>query len=132
MPTLKRTLIALVLVWLCAPRAVSQTSQRMFVYQNNFWLNLHEFLRGEIYRRGAKLTPGIDLASLTDADQKAWASAIEVYTGVAKQDQLFDEEAKRISNTLAMTDVTRLGDGLFNARTTAALNAAAPIYRTRL
>ena len=37
-----------------------QASQSMFVYQNSFWPNLHQFLRGEIYRRGANLKPGID------------------------------------------------------------------------
>jgi hypothetical protein len=128
----KRFFFAHLLAGLCAPVAVAQTGQSMFVYQNSFWINRHQFLRGEIFRRGAKLPPGIDPASLNDSDQKAWASAIEVYTQVAKQDLLFDAEARRISNTLAMTgDVARLGDGLLDARTTAALNAAAPIIRTR-
>lgn len=124
--------MALVLVGLCAPVATTQTTRSMFVYQNNFWLNLHQFLRGEIYRRSATLTLGIDPASLNDADRKAWASAIEGYVEVAKQD-LFDQAAMRISNTLAMTgDQPRLRDGLLDARTTAALNAAAPIFRARL
>jgi hypothetical protein len=105
----------------------------MFVYQNNFWLNLHEFLRGEIYRRGAKLAPGVDPASLSEADRKAWESAIDVYTEVAKHDQVFDEAAQRISNALSATGTAaRLRDGLLDASTTAALNAAAPIYRARL
>jgi hypothetical protein len=129
----KPLLIALVLFALSAPAAAPQTSQRMFVYQNNFWLNLHQFLRGEIYRRSAKLPLGLDPASLSDADQQPWASAITVYTEIAKQDQLFDVEARRINNTLGGTgDVTRLDDGLLDARTTAALNAAAPIYRAML
>ena len=129
----KRFLIALLLAGLCAPVAVAQTGQSMFVYQNNFWLNLHQFLRGEVFRRGANRPLGIDPASLNERDQKAWASAIEVYTSVAKQDQLFDAEARRINNTLALTrDATRMSDGLFNAPTTAALNAAAPIFRVRL
>lgn len=130
---LKRSLMALLLVGLCAPPAAAQTPQSMFVYRNNFWLNLHQFLRGEIYRIGAKLPLGIDPASLDEADRKAWASAIEVYTVVAKQDSLFDAEARRISNTLTMTgDAPRLADGLLDAGTTAALNAAAPIFRGRL
>ena len=122
-----------VLVALCVSAATAQTSQRMFVYQNNFWLNLHQFLRGEIYRRGAKLPLGIDPASLNEADRQAWASAIEVYTEVAQQDQISDERGRRINNTLAMTgDATDLRDGLLDARTAAALNAAAPIFRARL
>jgi len=128
----KRFLIYLLLAGFCAPLAAAQTGQRMFVYQNNFWVNLHHFLRGEIYRRSAKLPLGIDPASLNDADQNAWSSAIEVYTEVAKQG-LFDQAAIHISNTLAMTgDATRLRDDLLDARTTAALNAAAPIFRARL
>jgi hypothetical protein len=129
---LKQCSIDVLVVGLCASAATGQPGQSMFVYQNNFWLNLHQFLRGEIYRRGAKLTLGIDPASLDDADRKAWGSAIEIYTDVAKQDQLFDE-GRRINNTLAMTgDATSLRDGLLDARTTAALNAAAPIFRARL
>jgi hypothetical protein len=105
----------------------------MFVYRNNFWLNLHEFLRGEIFRRSANRPLGIDPASLTDAERQSWASAIEVYTEVAKLDRLFDAESRRMNNTLAMTgDATRLAEGLLDSRTTAALNAAAPIYRARL
>jgi hypothetical protein len=129
----KRLFIALLLAGFCARVSVAQTGQSMFVYQNNFWLNLHQFLRGEIFRRGAKLPLGIDPASLNERDQKAWASAIDVYTEVAKQDLLFDAEARRISNTLAMTgDINRLGDEVLDMRTTAALNAAGPIFRVRL
>ena len=79
----------------------------MFVYQNNFWANLNEFLRGEVYRRGAKLPPGIDPALLSESDLASWTSAIEVYTD-AKWDRIFDEDARQISNTLAMVgDATR-------------------------
>jgi hypothetical protein len=51
----------------------------MFIFQNNFWVNLHQFLRGEIYRRGANLPLGIDPMSLSEMDRTAWESAIEVY-----------------------------------------------------
>jgi hypothetical protein len=130
---LQRIVVALLLAGVCAPHAAAQTPQGMFAYQNNFWLNLHQFLRGEIFRRDSKRTLGIDPAALSDDERKAWASAIEVYTDVAKQDLIFSAEARRISNTLTMTgDVTRLRDGLLDARTTAALNAAAPIFRARL
>ena len=129
----KQWMVACSLVALCVSAAQSQTKQRVFVYQNNFWPNLNEFLRGEIYRRGAKLPLGVDPASLNEADQKAWASAIEVYTDVAKWDRIFDEDARRINNVLGMAgDATRLRDGLLDARVTAALNSAAPIYRAKL
>jgi hypothetical protein len=133
MEIVKRFAMVLALMGICEPVSIPQARQNMFVYQNNFWLNLHEFLRGEIYRRGANLTLGIDPASLSEAERKAWASAIDVYADIARQDQLFDEAARKISNTLAMTgDATRLRDGLLDARTAGALNAAAPIYRARL
>jgi hypothetical protein len=38
----------------------AQTRPSMFVFQDNFWLNLHQFLRGEVYRRGSKLQLGVD------------------------------------------------------------------------
>ena len=105
----------------------------MFVFQNNFWVNLHQFLRGEIYRRRVNAPLGLDPASLSEADRAAWASALDVYTGVSKQDLIFDAEARRIDNTLAMAgDVARLRGGRLDTSTTGALNAAAPIYRVRL
>ena len=50
----------------------------MFVFQNNFWVNLHQFLRGEIYRRQVNARLGLDPASLSEADRAAWASALHV------------------------------------------------------
>jgi hypothetical protein len=43
--------------------ARAQPSQSMFVFQNRFWLNLHQFLRGEAYRRSVKAAPGPDPAN---------------------------------------------------------------------
>jgi hypothetical protein len=130
----QRIILSLTLAVICALPAASQPRARsMFVFQNNFWVNLHQFLRGEIYRRRVNAPLGLDPASLSEADRAAWASALDVYTGVSKQDLIFDAEAQRIDNTLAMTgDVARLKDGLLDTSTTAALNAAAPIYRVRL
>jgi len=105
----------------------------MFVYRNNLWLNLSELLRGEVYRRGAKLPPAIDPASLNDVERQAWASALEAYAEVAKWDRLFDADARQIVNALTTAgDAERLQDGLIDARVSAALNAAAPIYRAKL
>ena len=112
---------------------MAQTSRSMFVFQNNFWVNLHQFLRGEVYRRGANLPLGIDPTSLSETDRTAWASAIEVYRDIAKSNLVLDEDARRIANTLSMAgDTVGLPEGLLDARTTGALNAAAPVYRARL
>jgi hypothetical protein len=122
----------LVVLGLCAT-ARSHAGQSMFVYHNNFWLNLHEFLRGETYRRSAKLPPEIAPSSLTGSERAAWESAIEVYTEVAKRDRVLDEESRRITNALSTTgNATRLREGLLDARVTHALNDATPIYRARL
>jgi hypothetical protein len=130
----QRIILSLTLAVVCALPAASQPRVgSMFAFQNNFWVNLHQFLRGEIYRRRVNAPLGLDPASLNEADRAAWASVLDVYTGVSKQDLIFDAEAQRIDNTLAMAgDVARLSDGLLDTSTTAALNAAAPIYRVRL
>jgi len=130
---LKRLTIALALLAAWVPDSITQTNQSMFVFRDNFWLNLQQFLRGEDYRRRTKLPPGIDPASLNEADRAAWLSAMDVYVEITKGDLIFDDNAIRIANTLAMTgDVTRLPDGLLDSRTVGALNAAAPIYREKL
>jgi hypothetical protein len=115
---------------LTTPRA---QQPRMFVFQNNFWLNLHQFLRGEVYRRGAKLPPGLDPVSLSDVDRGKWSAALDAYAGVARRDILFDQSIVRIHNTLAgVGDVIQLPDGLVEPAVAAALNNAAPMYRARL
>ena len=130
---LKRLAVALALMAVWAPDSITQTNQSTFVFRDNFWLNLHQFLRGEDYRRRAKLAPGIDPATLSETDRAAWSSALDIYAEIAKEDLLFDENARRIANTLAMTgDIPRLPDGLLDARTIGALNGAAPIYREKL
>ena len=105
----------------------------MFVFQNSFWLNLHQFLRGEVYRRGANRPLGLDPSSLGDSERAAWAAAVDAYADVAKRDFLFDPLIVRIHNTLgAIGDVAQLPDGALDPAVVTALNRAAPIYRTRM
>lgn len=114
-------------------RAQTRTSTSTFVFQNNFWLNLHQFVRGEAYRRSVKATPGLDPASLSDADRVTWTAAVDAYADFAKRDVLFDGTLRSLQDTLAkVRDVTQLPDGLLDAVTTHTLNAAAPIYRARV
>jgi hypothetical protein len=104
-----------------------------FVFQNNFWLNLHQFVRGEAYRRSVKATPGLDPATLNEADRATWIAAVDAYTDFAKRDVLFDSELRALNNALvAMRDVEQLPEGVVSASTTKTLNAAAPIYRVRI
>jgi hypothetical protein len=131
---MKRILVALAFAFSFGMRA--QPRQSMFVFQNNFWVNLHQFVRGEAYRRSAKAAPGIDPMSLDEADRAVWVAAVEAYTELATRDVVFDDTLRRIANTLAMVgDVERLPnnlDAIIGASTTAALHAAAPIYRARI
>lgn len=113
-----------------APVARAQTRTATFVFQNNFWLNLHQFVRGEAYRRSVKAAPGLDPASLNDADRATWIAAVDAYADFAKRDVLFDPELRALNNALvAMRDAAQLPEGVVSAATTRTLNAAAPIYR---
>ena len=66
---MKRVLIALALAG--SPDVHGQPSRSMFVFQNRFWLNLHQFLSGEAYRRSVKAAPGLDPATLNASERYA-------------------------------------------------------------
>jgi hypothetical protein len=126
-------LAALLLTTVNAP---AQERPELFVFQDNFWLNLHQFLRGEVYRKNIKAPPGLEPATLTESDRRIWNQALESYTGLAKRDQLFDDLMRTSGNTLAMNgDPRQLPERLdppIGAGTRATLNAAAPIYRAKV
>jgi hypothetical protein len=105
-------------------------------FQNRFWLNLHQFLSGEAYRRSVKAAPGLDPATLNASDRAIWISAIDPYNDIFKRNMVLDEDLIRMANALAMTeDAVRLPESLdapLGASIATALNAAAPIYRARV
>jgi hypothetical protein len=131
---MKRVLIALALAG--SPGVYAQPSQSMFVFQNRFWLNLHQFLSGEAYRRSVKAAPGLDPASLNASDRAIWISAVDPYNDIFKRNMVLDESLIRVANALAMTDdAAPLPDSLdaaLGVNISSALKAAAPIYRARL
>ncbi|HTA41602.1 MAG TPA: hypothetical protein VK789_04090 [Bryobacteraceae bacterium] len=131
-----RVPVVLAALLLCGVAGPAQDRREMFVFQDNFWLNLHQFLRGEIYRRNVKAKPGLDTALLSEADRQVWNQALEAYTDLAKRDLLFDNLMRRISNALAISgkadQLPDRFDQAIGANTRAALNAAAPIYRARV
>ena len=111
----------------------AQTRTVTFVFQNNFWLNLHQFVRSEAYRRSVKAVPGLDPASLSETERATWIAAVDAYADFAKRDVLFDPELRALNNALvAMADVAQLPEGVVSAAATKTLNAAAPIYRARI
>src|SRR5690349_16325906 len=128
-----RHLAAVFTLALLSAAPAAQPATSMFVFQNSFWLNLHQFLRGEVYRRREKLTPGLDAASLTDVDRARWIAAVDTYVDAAKHDLVFDEWSIKTHNVLArLGDAVVVPDGALDSTLVVALNAAAPIYRARL
>ena len=127
---------AVVLLLFCAFSAAPQERPERFVFQDNFWLNLHQFLRGEVYRRNVKAKSGLDLASLSEEEQRAWNQAVESYRDIAKRDVLFDDLMRRINNELATSGTEEQLppklDSAIGASTRATLNSAAPIYRAHV
>jgi hypothetical protein len=125
----------LVILVVLAHAAIVEAQPRTvtFVFQNNFWLNLHQFVRGEAYRRSVKATPGLDPATLNEADRATWIAAVDAYVDFSKRDVLFDPELRALNNALvAMRDIAQLPEGVVSAPTTKTLNAVAPIYRARV
>src|SRR5215469_1243696 len=98
MKSMKRTVIVLAI--LCSFSLLAQERKSMFVFQDNFWLNLHQFLRGEVYRRSVKATPGLDTGLLAEPDSRAWDRALGSYVDLAKRDVLFDNLLREIGNAL--------------------------------
>jgi len=128
-----RLSIVFALATLLVIPTAAQPRTSMFVFRNNFWLNLHQFLRGEVYRRREKLTLGIDPASLSDSERARWTAVIDTYIDVAKHDLVFDDWSTKTHNVLSgFGDATVVPDGVLEGTLVAALNAAAPIYRARL
>lgn len=125
-----------IIALLCTISVPAQQRNSMFVFQDSFWLNLHQFLRGEVYRRSVRATPGLDPELLAAPDREVWNGVLESYGDLATRDVLFDDLLRRIGNSLAMAgDVDVLPENLdtiIGANTRVALNSAAPIYRTRV
>lgn len=127
-----RLLVVLVVL---AHAAIVEAQPRTvtFVFQNNFWLNLHQFVRGEAYRRSVKAAPELDPATLNEADRATWIAAVDAYVDYSKRDVLFDDELRALNNALVpLRDVAQLPEGVVSAAATKTLNAAAPIYRARI
>jgi len=98
-----------------------------FEFQNSFWVNLHHFVRAEA--RDSRLLP---LSALRQDERAAWTMALDAYADLAKLNLIFDERLIRINNALAKAADGASLAGLVEPKIAAALNAAAPIYRSHL
>ena len=113
-----------------AQSAARGQSHSVFVFQDNFWVNLHHVLRGEARRRGHGLPLQLPLAELGLDEKTAWESALDAYQDLAKRAFIFDETLTRIDNALAMQTASTLAPtDWIDAKFIAAMNQAAPIYR---
>jgi hypothetical protein len=115
-----------------APRRthpLQHETPRLFVFQDNFWVNLHHFLRAEARRRerGAALVQPLE--TLDSPERDAWERALDVYRPLAQRSLLFDEDLVRVHVALAaVRDEGALPQGL-GAELAFALEAAAPVFR---
>jgi hypothetical protein len=102
----------------------------IFIFQSNFWVNLHHFLRGESRRRSLGSPLELPLSALQAEERRAWDSALNAYSGLANRSLTFDESLVRIDNTLATSsDAITIQAEAIDSKITEALNRAAPIYR---
>jgi hypothetical protein len=100
-----------------------------FVFQNNFWVNLHQFLYAEAGRRQAGRST---MVADGDEERTAWQSALDTYAGLLKRSQVFDSGLVAINDALArISGGDSLADGSIEAAIRTALNHAAPVYRAR-
>jgi hypothetical protein len=100
-----------------------------FVFQNNFWVNLHQFLYAEAGRRRAgRLTMETD----GDEERTAWQSALDTYADLLKRSQIFDSGLVATNDALArISGGDMAADGSIEPAIGSALNRAAAVYRAR-
>lgn len=104
-----------------------------FRFQNNFWVNLHHFVRTEARRRAFDAPLVMPMSALSEAERATWNAAVDAYADLAKLDLVFDDRLIRINDALAsQSEAATLPEGLVEPGVLAALNRAAPVYRAHL
>jgi len=111
----------------------SYALQPSFRFQNSFWVNLHATLRGEARRRSLNLAARMDIGGLTDAERKAWSSALDIYQAYGRRSVIFDETLVHLNNWLSTVsdtgDLSPIPNDI-DAGAVRALVDAAPVYRS--
>lgn len=106
---------------------------KSFIFQSNFWVNLHLFLRAEARRQSVGSQLLLPDSGLREDETSAWDRARDAYLPLAKLNLIFDERLIRINNALSRAgDVQLLPSGTVEPDVLTALNAAAPVYRSHL
>jgi hypothetical protein len=110
-----------------------RAAEKPFRFQDNFWVNLHHFVRAEARRRDFKAPLVMPASALSEAERTAWTSAVDAYAELANLSLIFDQRLVRINNALASQgEAATLPEGLVEPGVLAALNRAAPVYRAHL
>jgi hypothetical protein len=123
----RRTLATVVLALQIVGPAAQSSS---FVFQNNFWVNLHHFLRAEERRQAAGEQTMMASSTLSATEREAWHSALDAYAESAKRDPLQDDRFVQVTNILARAGETEPAFGPIAESIRTALRTAGPIYRT--
>ena len=109
------------------------SAESQLKFQDNFWVNLHHFVRAEARRRAYGQPLVMPAAGLSEAERAGWTAAVDAYVDLAKLSLIFDERLVRINNALAdQGEAATLPEGLVESGGLAALNRAAPAYRAHL
>jgi hypothetical protein len=112
--------------------SATQGTSGAFVFQNNFWVNLHHVLDAESHRREARAPLRVRLDELAAAERGPWTAALDAYRVHAQHDLLVDPALVRMNNALTLVPsdapLPIALDGA-DASTRRALASAAPIYR---
>lgn len=107
--------------------------ETQFRFQDNFWVNLHHFVRAEARRRAFKVPLAMPMSALSEAERASWNAAVDAYADLANLSLIFDDRLIRINNALAgQGEAAALPEGLVEPGALAALNRAAPVYRAHL
>lgn len=124
-----RCAAAIVLAACLISNQPTRAATRSFVFQNNFWVNLHHLVRGEARRRSLHLPLVLAPDLLNAEEQRAWNRALDAYVELANKELVFDADLVRINNALTRVSAASLPPGIVDEPTRRALNAAAPVYR---
>src|SRR5262245_17772108 len=103
----------------------------IFSFQNNFWVNLHQFLHAEGGRRAAGQALRFEPSNLSEAERAAWEEALTAYGPISKRDHVRDAGLIAVNDALSQVEGDTLPSTIDPA-IAAALKRAAAVYRARL
>src|SRR4051794_16081345 len=77
-----------------------RAAETQFRFQDNFWVNLHHFVRAEARRRAFNAPLVMPTSALSEVERTAWSSAVDAYADLAQLDLVFDERLISINKAL--------------------------------